>query len=458
MDSDDVTLNMKIGSFLVTLTRHQQKQFGDIMQTWKKVTIKRKRHESQNIVDSCDWKFTPIPDDFKRLRTVYIDGSSALGKHVPYPKSYKLDTNHSYLSIKSMITHFLAIGVDFHIPSSGINNIVQEGDVCSSIYKSKTVQEKVIDINKRYGYDIQYPLLILFGFEFSDDFDPNSSTKSNRQSIWMKSLSISPQLDDLHSMSNTFPVSFGQKGVDHEIVEEHMSTELNILSQKDGNNIFYDKRKDQMVRVHFELLVSLQDQPERRSSNGIMGGNGNYSSRWGYSCNFKAIQNELVTCGKCMKKLLKDTPIVKCKECTNWTICGPNSKLLESSPSSDYPEDSPNLTLNKKLIPFQITYKELIDAINLGHEKYFKRIYTKKKLEEYFKTFNLNSKCLEHVCCSVENTRENTNIENHPQNTLKWLGFAIWRRNVPIKHHVDVIMHLLFLGIVKSVIQKIING
>ena len=143
----------------------------------------------------------------------------------------------------------------------------------------------MIDIHQKYSNEQEYPLVILFRFEFSDDFDPNSSIKSNRQSIWMKSLSISPPLNDLHRMTNTIPVSLGLKGEDHEIVEEHMLQELNELSQIDGHNIYYDKRKDEMVRVHFEIIVTLQDQPERRSCNGIMSGKGNYAARWGYSCN-----------------------------------------------------------------------------------------------------------------------------------------------------------------------------
>ena len=61
-------------------------------------------------------------------------------------------------------------------------------------------------------------VLILFGIEFSDDFDPNNSVKNNRQPIWMKSLSISANYKYMHSMMTTYPISFALKGSNHQAV------------------------------------------------------------------------------------------------------------------------------------------------------------------------------------------------------------------------------------------------
>ena len=77
----------------------------------------------------------------------------------------------------------------------------------SSIYNSKAV----IDIMKNVESMYEGNVLVLIGIEFSHDFDPNNSIKSNRQSVWMKSLTISPIADKMHSMITTYPISFGLK-------------------------------------------------------------------------------------------------------------------------------------------------------------------------------------------------------------------------------------------------------
>ena len=65
-----------------------------------------------------------------------------------------------------------------------------------------------VDLNVVLNVDLDVDLngdekmLVLIGFEFSDEFEPNT-TKSNRQSIWMKSLSISPSPEHMNSMITT---------------------------------------------------------------------------------------------------------------------------------------------------------------------------------------------------------------------------------------------------------------
>ena len=81
-------------------------------------------------------------------------------------------------------------------------------------------------------------ILVLLGIEFSDDFDPNNSIKSNRQSIWMKCLTISPLCKNIHSMYNTFPISFGLKDKSHEIIENKFMDELTELSDPKKKTYF----------------------------------------------------------------------------------------------------------------------------------------------------------------------------------------------------------------------------
>ena len=159
----------------------------------------------------------------------------------------------------------------------------------------------------------------------------------------------------MHSMGTTYPMSFGLKEKNYQIVEELMLNEMKELSSADSNTMFYHKGTNSMVRVHFELLLSLQDQPERRSCSGLMYGSGTYSARWGYSCNFIEIQRNIVSCKSCLHSLLCSDISHNFSNCTNWELVNSDSTLLEYEPPKHYPRDSAYLNRNGKLVPMKLS-------------------------------------------------------------------------------------------------------
>jgi len=60
-------------------------------------------------------------------------------------------------------------------------------------------------------------VVILSCIEWSDDFDPSSSSKSNRNSCWVKTVTIIPAFE--RSSTNrekwTYPIAVGKKQSDH---------------------------------------------------------------------------------------------------------------------------------------------------------------------------------------------------------------------------------------------------
>ena len=71
------------------------------------------------------------------------------------------------------------------------------------------------------------PFLCLYVVEWSDAFEPSISTKSNRGSIWVKTITISPCNNDaLQTFQNTYPLAIGYDSVDHESVESLFASDL----------------------------------------------------------------------------------------------------------------------------------------------------------------------------------------------------------------------------------------
>jgi hypothetical protein len=70
-------------------------------------------------------------------------------------------------------------------------------------------------------------LVVLVCFEWSDDFDPASSTKSNRNSCWIKTVTIFACYDPGSKIGekSTFPIGVGRKQGDHEVVKQLFAKE-----------------------------------------------------------------------------------------------------------------------------------------------------------------------------------------------------------------------------------------
>ena len=75
-----------------------------------------------------------------------------------------------------------------------------------------------------------------------------------------------------------------------------------------------------MVMVHFEIICSLRDQPERRSINYIMNGNSLYCPRYGYAYSYSEIIDSIPSCEECFNGMLSNDKLDDTK-CSNWLNC-----------------------------------------------------------------------------------------------------------------------------------------
>ena len=66
---------------------------------------------------------------------------------------------------------------------------------------------------------------------WADAFEPNSSNKQNRLSVWIKTLTISkPSWLNGNDITNTFPIAMGSKNGDKSLVEAAIMKDLDALS------------------------------------------------------------------------------------------------------------------------------------------------------------------------------------------------------------------------------------
>ncbi len=175
---------------------------------------------------------------------------------------------------------------------------------------------------------------------------------------------------DLHNLSNTYPIAVGRDNVCHECIEKVFSLEL--AKFRSGESItFYHGALKRNAIVYLELLVSLQDQPERRSADSIMLGVSTYTQLGG------AIHSIL------------------CIDCTNWVTDDFSNALLWYSPPKNYPEIE--LQRNGKLGPLHLTYDVLKEAVSLTTSNISNGTWDKNVARAYLRVHGLNKDAIDGI-------------------------------------------------------------
>jgi hypothetical protein len=271
------------------------------------------------------FKSTAIATTPELICSTYVRGQHAMLKNLPRPTVHLVD-GHAFISLGDCIHDVLAHRLEL--------DVIQAQLVNPGIVKklSECCQSQMILNNARKCNSHDVPALVLYFNEWSDDFDPSlSSTRNNRGSVWMKSVTIAPPPNQLHSLKYTYPIALGCKSSSHHVVEEWFAQEALALTSG-HDNLFYCHALKRLVPVHIEMLASLQDQPERHHANCIMLGSGHLS----------AISSCLPACHDCFHSLLHGTIMPRqCRSCVNWDF-DKDSSLLDFPTPDNYPSDGPD--------------------------------------------------------------------------------------------------------------------
>ena len=187
ISDDDIVLHLLMATFVSSLTRNQRIEFGFILELINKKLHQQNETKDSTINYSSDETkkdpsiLTRIPDSDADLRTWYTIGSHYILQNLPHPKITILD-NHSYVSVKQCISDFLGKGYApdkvSDVNKDRIRRLV-DSPIAHQVYNRARNYNKGVDPSD---------LIVLMGVQWSDDFEPNGSSKSNRGSVWLKSL------------------------------------------------------------------------------------------------------------------------------------------------------------------------------------------------------------------------------------------------------------------------------
>ena len=500
MDSDDITLHLLVAKFVKTLSRIQRVEFAFIMEmllnhyekhksvneknmpttTEMYVVEAKNNNEVSNVIkgpmDNSSQLvlmqqkkrnlrvFFPTTD--ADIRNRYIIGKNSIVSNLPRPK-IEIYHDHSYVSIRQCIAHFLACGND----AKPVEKLLPKT-------KRFITDSKIAHDIARRGYAVNKDIarndvIILLGLQWSDAFDPNSSTKSNRGAVWIKTVTFVSDRFENNNIHDTFPIAIGLKSNNHDAIERRFVEEL--LELGSGiNNTFYSSIRKRYVTVHFELVASLGDQPERREINYLIGGNSKFGSHYLYSANIEALVNVLPPCSSCTEQLQNNPTFLKskfsCDSCLLWDHSR-RCNMTEYNPPPEYPKEA--LQSNGKLKTMELTFDILNAVVEFASHKFEHGEWTEKQLCSYMTVHGVNrsgcSKIIDH--CHNKMTHEilrkdlslaqgnllTLDYQNDSSKYSHWSGGPFWKSNLGLHQFVDVLMHLVFLGVTKSTREIVLN-
>lgn len=446
MDPSDVDLVYKIANLCLNISRFDRNIlctiFGMLHKKYNRMAI-------QNINDGTTVTrysiATKIPTMPSTLRCQITDGKNAFLPNIPLPMFEVVD-KHVYVSIRSCLAYLMAFGIPL-INLDAMNGM--DAPVVQQLYQSKIIKEFVTksqNLHSSSKYDIT-----TYAIEWSDSFDPNTSTKNNRGSVYVKSITFArPPDSSFPSSCYTFPVCIGPSKASHYEVEKRLKVELESFKTT-SPLIFFDGLSKSNKSVYLDLICSLQDQPERRSSCYLLMGNAKFCPRWGVSLNYYEMHDKIRSCSICVENLLKGSNVMnECSKCVSWDDNFSND-LLKFDPPKGYPSNCPFLTNDGKLRPKNITSNMLRGVVQciLNHLK--TDSWTLKEAELCMNVHGINAEFSKQLLDYTTKTDLNSvNLETVESTIIP----ITWLRSIDISNHVEATMHLLFLGIVKTILMN----
>ena len=443
---EESILQMKITQHCKTLSYSQQMVFLDIL----------------NSIRKNKFKATRLPESINDIKSFHLSNKYSIFQNLPTPK-IRMNHDHAYISLVSLIDHFLSFNLEMNYMTCDENNMINTGiSKCKmALQMRNSVKEELKDSN--------ISPMILYINLWSDDFEPNVYRK-NRKSIWIKTVSICPPRDKITSPMYTYVLAIGRKTDNHDIMHEFYNRELEDLSKCAFRYCALVKKN---VPIVVKILSISADRPERSAINHILGHNGTTTKRWLYSAYID--QTKLPSCKECLKSRLKKVApnnntrqitlsmfTRNCRTCCDWDYSRKSQHLGHEIPEA-YPveqhDDSPEAPIGRsikvshqdRLYPVKLEYNWLKQGCRFSFHNIFHGVWSRHNAYSYHQSIGINKKLSEKIITQALELKEKNPNHPNPSNTLQFPPY--WSMNIKLYQCIDTPMHLLFQGIIKSVIE-----
>ena len=362
----------------------------------------------------------PLPITQANFRSMITNqtNTNSLKSILPIPHiEYHENSEHSF----SRPTELIAMMM-FMPPIQSVKN-----GMCprySSTVSSQSFSEKRNRIPAYYLSDYKtIPSVLVYMTMWSDGWDPNQSTKSNRHPVWTATgtmVFVELGAQDNPYFANTVLMGVGPGKESHERFFEMLVDEKKGRWEGlDGSllpHLFFSKYHDKEVHVFISIGVALQDNPERRGCANLLQGNSNTHGIFGVSCDFKNLRVPFEACDECRKKLeeyvrtadfSQPSTDYNCQRCLGWSLDKLCLKGRYLHSMNDFLSDG-DVGYEMTRRPCRITFASCISAWNFAIQKFIHEgSWNATRTKLYLKLFCCNDELQKRF---VSEAREYINV------------------------------------------------
>ena len=413
-----------------------------------------------NSARDLDFTSTRLPMESNDILRFYTKYKYSLCNQLPTPTCH-VSEYHAFVHLRAVIEHYIAFG--FHTDDNNLNQV--------SYSPSSTILQctEVIDLHRntmaQVEDDKKMSTITLFLMIWSDDFEP-STNLFNKHSTWMRTVTICANKGFGVSSEHTYLLSLGFKKDNHEEMNDILVKELEDLSK--GKWMYSGKYKSR-VFVITKLLVMSADRPERNSLTQILGHNGLTTRRWKYTSFIR--QDKLPSCKFCLMKRLSQYIVLNnlnhasrisvCQLCCDWDY-GSQCRFMKTDLPEKYPrKQHPTSPIPPKfrhvlniryLVPVEQTFDWLRQGCRFCFHNVYHQVWNLGTSDEYIRCLGLSQGFNRKYIVEKAKILFAKN-PNHPNPSSTMTFPPLWNVHTELYRFIDIPMHLLFLGIIKSTID-----
>jgi len=300
---------------------------------------------------------------------------------------------------------------------------------------------------------------------WSDDFEVNH-TRKNRNSTWLKTVTLIPPPNMTTSKKHTNVICLGRKNLDHSTVNKFFQDELETLHISKERYVY---QLQQFVPTVARVLTMSSDRPERCALNNVLNYSGLSTRRWLYSSLVDPFK--MTSCNRCLGKRFQSMFIINtkrkrpnsCSYCCDFdyyslkdinTFDIPKKYPKKKHPKSPIPPQGREIeqTWNeKKMRPLKLTYDILLKGLEFAVFNYHTKCWSKSEASEYLRLLGIGSQTTNYALNYAATYPSKT---QNVQELFKDFKYpSLWKSGLQLDNFVETPMHHLFEGIIKSIIE-----
>ena len=397
-----------------------------------------------------------VPTTRRDFEKFCLRNRNSVMSSLPSEVVHKIN-RHACIKLNDKINHLMGHGIEIEFYDDGKN---QEGlNGCSAmkkLYKRLKKQQNYTP-NTKIGYILLW----------SDGFQVHHvRTKNNN--IWILTVTFQAPNNIKVSKFHSFILAMGLKDWDHTPVVEAYLEELKSI--REGQWRYCGKRKKKIFTM-FDLLIYAADHPERCAL-AFTRDRGNMGVLWKYSLR---INSDLFpSCVDCKEKRfywlkqwysthsVPDKYAYNCENCQDWECAGV-TKPFRSGVLKGYPTtkalNSPKFPTKrnvpmKYLYPARQSFKYLRKCCKAAFFNRATKTWSVANLNAYLQSVGVKDKLIKDIQLMGDMViKSNLDPTEFLLTSLKLP--QVWEQPFPMDAFIDSPMHMLFLGVVKSVLDEL---